>query len=210
MDNRTQQSVNARYYVVDKVLEDAAHYVDWYEDKRDRILNYQDYDWGNALYSVTPPDRREAWIADLDAAYYGILNSDLIQNDDLSMLSGSLNQEYGSAFNPWTLNLTTVGSGQAMTDLPGSNATGSNNESGMLFLVATLFDFDDPPPYTVTATVATQNSSTSPIQFDGELSDIEFELPTLYGFSNRLRFRYNRGFSMQPAWGTQKYISVTN
>ena len=189
--------LTATYYITDKVLEDAAYIVDWYEQQRDRIMDPDAFGASiNGLVSVSSPDQREVRLANLDAAYYEILSSSLIQDDDVSLLSGSLNQQYGNSFNPWTANLFSG----AVAAAPAGG--GGGGLTGTFTVTATATGTINFGGLSSASSGGSSIGSNNVTLLQNDVGIADFDLPQLYGFSNRLRFKYRQLFTSGSIGGT--------
>ena len=192
-DDRGQQDVRFRYYVIDKVLEDAQRMVDHYEELRDHIFNPEDYgEEIGELVRVVMPDTRAADLAPLEARYLNLINSELLRDDDLSLLSGTIDQVYGDGPN-------LSGNGLSMSSAATTGVSFGGNDGNAPTISLLLGGGSD--------SSGNGQFSQSTAEIDADLQDL---IPQLYGFSNRLRFRYNRSFALSPSWGSYRMIPVNN
>lgn len=185
------RSVRSEYYVTEKVLADAEGLTDFYEYWRDRILNPLDHT-DNPLslgeyVNVWSPDRRVENMADLEAKYQALVNSDLVRRPPLTILSpedyedepdppplATTNDNWATASAGYTNNLASLfRSGNMTMGNLGSSSLGSSNDNEL--------------------TAASSNRITLLQNDEDGYSDALERTRGLiggrYGFSNQIRFR---------------------
>ncbi|MEM6771238.1 MAG: hypothetical protein AAF597_11695, partial [Bacteroidota bacterium] len=184
-----------KYYVTEKVLSDAEEMTDFYEYWRDRILRPEDH--VEDVYSsaepvlIRQPDQRRENLEDLEAQYLTLVNSALVRNPPVTILTLEDYEEEddpppsnsGSSSNDWSM---AVSNGSRNTILVSNNYTVGGSMS--LFGTPSSSGQDQFSAVSGGPMLVSGNDDGLTYVRAAETQRDRLNL-SRYGFSNQLRFR---------------------